>query len=98
MLASFISACTDDCCTGWAITIWPDSSLNRALTLAIPRCRPVATADECAGSMIHGPGGGGWFGPPAGVSEISPSEPEPFAPIWAVRAVGLSPAPVTTAV
>jgi hypothetical protein len=66
--------------------------------LAMPRCRAVATTDECMGSITHGPAGGSSTASATWASTTSPSEPDPSEAICAIRATGVYPAAVTTAV
>lgn len=66
--------------------------------LAMPRWRAVATTDECIGSIVHAPAGGRSIASATGASTTSPSEPVPSEAICAIRATGVYPAAVTTAV
>ncbi len=70
-----------------AISMRPANSVNRPRTLEIPRCWAIAATEECAGSMVQGPGGGSSV-PPWRASVTVPSSARPLAVTSALDAVG----------
>ncbi|GAA4013641.1 hypothetical protein GCM10022232_65010 [Streptomyces plumbiresistens] len=64
--AASMTASTLDASGFSETSIRPPKSLNRPCTLVSPRCWASALTLECAGSMVHGPGGGSSMPPGAG--------------------------------
>ncbi|GAA1435214.1 hypothetical protein GCM10009601_60830 [Streptomyces thermospinosisporus] len=88
MDAAEITASTRDLVTSsGATSTLPANSVNRPRTLEMPRCRATAATLECAGSMVHGPGGGSSV-PPCRARVTVPTSARPLAVTRALAAAG----------
>ena len=89
MEAALITASTRDLVTSsGAISTVAAKSVNRPRTLEMPRCWATAATLECAGSTVHGPGGGSSV-PPWRASVTVPTSARPLAVTIALEAAGV---------
>lgn len=95
--AEMVASTRDVATSSEAISMRPAKSVKRPCTLEMPRCWATAPMEECAGSMVHGPGGGSSV-PPWRASVTWPTSARPAAVTIALDAAGAYPTAVTITV